>query len=1559
MPNFGINETSQGMIEPGNIDLHKRPIHKNADGSISTVLSMSIGTDQGEVLIPMISDSGESLDAKGAVDLYRRTGKHLGIFDGADSADAYAESLHEAQAKEYLPKDGQAGVTRTGPHVPPTAPPSLSPDSSLSTTAVAPEQPPSSILPPIWRQDGVWDAYNAQRRELPASLRLDEPAAADLDTSWLDKSAAMLRQSGNVVTAGYDYVAGAHPDVQDGYDPFTDDIEFIKANPDAIKDVINSRSSGETRLIIDRKRQDQKDIETLANTNGIVSFAGTMAAALADPTTIASLAIPVTAEVGLGRIGRIAAGTLAQGAVVAGQEALTSDLHPDRTLAQESLSVGGAMILTAGFGVWATRVPKAAFNAAVDQVDKEFVPVKEFLNTVPADKWGRAPEQLDLLGNVPTAQVTGSLAARREAADSPELLLSQQRATTTRLEQLRARTANAKIPDPIQPPTPQELAKLTTRKTELEAAQGDILRGYGLAEGTDLSKPVRAGTGGARSAEREANLLAAQSEFSKTTSELTDINAKLQPVVDKSPEALLGREQAISLELEQAAKGFDIPKGQTLSQHVENVRARQGFDRGVAEDQARVEANMKIIDNLNAELVDVRKTLAHYEGVAGARAEQQSLEAHLEHIERQLADRPVQIAGGNKQAEELLRQEQAVRAAIRELPKKYGVREDVPLAQQERDLPLSKNKTQAEAQMSLLAARGEEKILRQNLAEINQKLSDSGHKGAAPVTEEELIQARAGIQQDLFSMSEAPFPESIWKRPAEIPTEESPGPAVQLIENTPPSAVAPSIAPELGQDSASAARVAGQSLKDTQIASGGGIVAKTMGKVSPALRVLTRSSVPKANELATKLVEIAAVSNGEMRGLASAPSLQRVVNNLTDKALKETNAILDAEYLAYRKAGGKLSLRQVGEQAIEAMHKKDTHALDAAQKIARKTRPIFNDMLEQLKQLGILHEDFEFKGANGSFAPYVYNHQKIVDSRTGWDTALFNFFKRNPKLDENGLALHLENAEIMDAVAQTTKNVLGTLRGVADNGAVRAARSTKQRTLDVPYDIIKDYLVNDYETVMKGYFRTVVPMIENKKMFEEGFDAEIQSLTDDYAIQIQRAGSDKIKAKLHDEMVANIEDLRGLHKRAMLQAGPTGDQNSAWVTAAKTVRTWGFIRDLGQMTLSAAVDLPRVMMQHGMTKTFTALGKYLGSPEFKRVTRGDAQRMNTALDWILHTRGPSLADVGDSMEGTTTQKVLGSTARTFSRLSLMASWNDMMKSVVTVLEQDALVRAAANPDALTAYQRGSFANIGFGTDELQRFKGQIDKYAVKEQGVWRLRTDLWDDKGLGKRFELGLGKRADILVQTQGAADLPFLMDGNLGKTIFQFQSFGFGAVNRLMIPAAQGLRAGDAKTAMGVVAMVGMGGLVYALREKIAGREADLSLKRLALEGVNRSGVIGYIPTYSDPLNDLLHLDDNFGIPKFSQYGEARGPSDLLGPTQRTADTIWTGISRATKDEVPTGKATLETIFKLLPFRTLPGMQRVLHATEGELAEAMNMEGADHTTFGKRLLESKPLEQK
>lgn len=136
---LAARDAPAGRRTAGNIDLSVRPRVPNADGSTSTVRSMSIGTDQGEVLIPTVID-GRLVTDDEAIAHYKRTGQHLGIFDNPRDATAYAESLHrrEASGQGSRPAPPAHTIGPRGPldPAPPTGPHSIGPAPDTLSDAV-------------------------------------------------------------------------------------------------------------------------------------------------------------------------------------------------------------------------------------------------------------------------------------------------------------------------------------------------------------------------------------------------------------------------------------------------------------------------------------------------------------------------------------------------------------------------------------------------------------------------------------------------------------------------------------------------------------------------------------------------------------------------------------------------------------------------------------------------------------------------------------------------------------------------------------------------------------------------------------------------------------------------------------------------------------------------------------------------------------------------------------------------------------------------------------------------------------------------------------------------------------------------------------------------------------------------------------------------------------------------------------------------------------------------------------------------------------------------------
>lgn len=92
----------------GNINLKDRPIILNADGSYSTVRSMSFNDKGKEILIPTVirdeNGNGKIVSDDEAIQHYYDTGEYLGKFNSTAEADEYAEKLHKNQQKLYEKK---------------------------------------------------------------------------------------------------------------------------------------------------------------------------------------------------------------------------------------------------------------------------------------------------------------------------------------------------------------------------------------------------------------------------------------------------------------------------------------------------------------------------------------------------------------------------------------------------------------------------------------------------------------------------------------------------------------------------------------------------------------------------------------------------------------------------------------------------------------------------------------------------------------------------------------------------------------------------------------------------------------------------------------------------------------------------------------------------------------------------------------------------------------------------------------------------------------------------------------------------------------------------------------------------------------------------------------------------------------------------------------------------------------------------------------------------------------------------------------------------------------
>lgn len=89
------------LVSPGNIDLTKRPKVKNPDGSYSTVRTITITDDEGKgINIPTVIGN-QVVSPQEAINHFKKTKQHLGVYRTEKEALDAAEKLHKEQEQMY------------------------------------------------------------------------------------------------------------------------------------------------------------------------------------------------------------------------------------------------------------------------------------------------------------------------------------------------------------------------------------------------------------------------------------------------------------------------------------------------------------------------------------------------------------------------------------------------------------------------------------------------------------------------------------------------------------------------------------------------------------------------------------------------------------------------------------------------------------------------------------------------------------------------------------------------------------------------------------------------------------------------------------------------------------------------------------------------------------------------------------------------------------------------------------------------------------------------------------------------------------------------------------------------------------------------------------------------------------------------------------------------------------------------------------------------------------------------------------------------------------------
>lgn len=651
------------------------------------------------------------------------------------------------------------------------------------------------------------------------------------------------------------------------------------------------------------------------------------------------------------------------------------------------------------------------------------------------------------------------------------------------------------------------------------------------------------------------------------------------------------------------------------------------------------------------------------------------------------------------------------------------------------------------------------------------------------------------------------------------------------------------------------------------------IALKAGGYMTPISRVISSPS-RNARITALELAENNFALRGNRRGFETPVAAETRVRGWRreEAAVVVTNK---QAYAKYKADGGDLNYTRFREEVGDAMRNGDIHGNAAVQDAARALRQVVDRVKVAQQDLGLLPPDAELKAlGQTSYFPRVYRVGKIVEERDKFRDLLVNWWSRGAS------AMSREDAEI--AADATINKIVGAKipQDFTNVFTVKVPGSSRQRTLNLPDNMMRDYLESDANYVLQRYIREASPDIELTRAFgNRNLESQLKAIQDEYDELMRAHPQDQ--AKLTKARENDIRDITAMRDRLVGTYGMPDDPSSFFVRAGRAMRNVNFVTKLGGMTVSAIPDLARGVMVNGFSKTMKGYGALISKSPAFAANKSEMKKMGVMVETVLNSRSRLMADLVDSSTRTNAAEAgLDRVTDVFGKLTLMGQYNDINKAINGMVTADSILSGAASAPRI--------AKLGISPATAVRINDQFRKYGEVLDG-WHIGNfDKWDDDYAAGVFQSAVLKDANNIIITPGVGDTPLWASSPIGRTVFQFRSFTTASYNRATIG---GLSEGTAQFYYGTAFQIALGALTYSLKQAANGKEVDWSPQKLALEGIDRSGILGPLMEFNNmaekATGGMSGLGAILGTSTQSRYASRGFIGSALGPTFGLLDTV------------------------------------------------------------------------
>jgi hypothetical protein len=618
-------------------------------------------------------------------------------------------------------------------------------------------------------------------------------------------------------------------------------------------------------------------------------------------------------------------------------------------------------------------------------------------------------------------------------------------------------------------------------------------------------------------------------------------------------------------------------------------------------------------------------------------------------------------------------------------------------------------------------------------------------------------------------------------------------------------------------------------------------------------------------------------------------------------------------------------------QRLNDLHKRESGLKHRVTQLEDELARSQKKLLQQIDDLENRVADWPGKTANA-----LRSALKARDGRaaTKASKTLIQTIRKITKADISDIDTHELADEIINRIMSSPDGRLpydykigqSVSQGVSDN----LSSPFRNRSFNIPDHLVDFTLENDIEVLSARYLKQTAPDVELVKKFGDvDMKAVKGEINDEYTALMKAATSEKERLKLQNAWGKDIRDIAGMRDRIRGRYN-VEDAQSVFVRAQRVARDMNYMRLLGGVVAASFSDIARIVMAEGLTNTFrNGVVPLIQNLKNIKVNTAEANSYGIAVR-ALQSRAEVLAEVANyTAGGTAFERGVRAAATKFSDINLMNQWTNGMKQLHLTALQNRLI-----PELKRGTIDSRLVQLGIDEADALNIAGQLNKYATKQGDTWLANIADWDNQGLATMWAGAMRKESDRVIIMPGQ-DKPLFMSTELGQTLFQFKSFMYSATFRV---TASVLQQQDKHYVQGLMALVTMGMMTYAFKEWDAGRELSDDPAVWVMEGIDRSGALGYLMEASNVADKIagVGLRGALGIAGSpTRYASRSALDSLVGPTFGLSGDI-IGIASALVGDREWTDSDTRAFRRLLPGQNLSIIRQFIDEAEEPITKAL-----------------------